>query len=161
MNTNETNIVVRELVRAYPVWNPAERQALLREKLLPQDFERALKGVNNLIETFKGLPSIADVLEAIRTTQISRQVTECPRCDNLGWLLIDLEGQSTYRQCSCGNQNAKRQINDNLTTDGKQPASLAEGIAAFKRGMTAERPDLSPEYIQEQIDILFPKQKAF
>lgn len=136
MNYTELNALVTKIINAYPVWNPDGRRSLLIEKLQDLDSTRAFKGIDDLICGFRGQsPTMNDILEAIRTTKISRQSQECLACGNTGWIELDPKGHGNVERCECKGHSTKTKYDDDLTYDGKKIASKKEKVQSFYRGL--------------------------
>ena len=69
MNYSELNEVVDEIIAAWPVFSPQERRGLLIRKLENQEYLKAKEGIDALTMTYKGMPTIADIIDAIKNAK--------------------------------------------------------------------------------------------
>lgn len=145
MNYSEITDVVSEIAQAWPVYSPAERKDLLVKKLEDLDYRKAKQGIDDLIMSFKGIPNIADMVEAIKNAKVEIVIANCNICFNEGWILVNEQGHGTYKQCSCGNQGRSRLADQrDRTSEGKLIASFDESCWALYKGMR--------DYVDENVD---------
>lgn len=163
MNYSELTEVVDEVIAAWPVFSPQERRALLIRKLENQDYLKAKQGLDDLVMTYKGIPTIADIIEAIKNSRVAVVVEDCSICQNEGWILLDPSGHGTYKKCSCGNQGRRedRFYDDpNHTSEGKIPASLDESCWALYKARKEDDPDLSDDDVCQSLVPFWPQRAA-
>jgi hypothetical protein len=159
MNTYEAQAIVRQIVNAYPVWTPPERQALLQSRIIKHDYVRCEKGVEMMLDNFNKNPTIADILQFIMAVKgVESDVLQCSKCSNEGWIQENDEGHGTYRKCSCRNQNASKLGGDpELTIEGKPIASFGESCRKLWSGAKSSNPDLSDDDICDLLEPMFPQ----
>ncbi len=161
MNTFEADNLVRTISSAYPVWNPPERQALLRGKLMKHDYHRAEKGVDHLIENFNKIPSIADILQSIMLIKMEVKVANCLKCNNEGWIITDPTDRTSYKKCDCSNQNNQSTDSKNKETTayGDKIATFDESCWALYKGIknAPECAGLSNEELIKRLKLPFPE----
>jgi hypothetical protein len=130
------------------------KEAVMQEfskRLEPHSFEVGAKAINQLIETKKvGVPSVAELMEALPTLQKQVVLNECKKCDGSGWIFVN---NDSVVDCECSPRSEEVKASDKpyrtkTMTASRMPETIDDAKAKFAQAFKESNVEASDDQIE-------------